>query len=241
MLTIIINNMKDPAFLFYPNDYIGGTMGMTFEEKGAYVDLLMLQFNRGHMTSHMVGQVIGQLEAEPQAEIMSKFKKDEDGCFYNERLELEIEKRKAFVQSRNNNISGTNQYTNKQGKNEGHIDGHIDGHMTSHMEDVNICIEYYNSEISNNSSDSEIENYRLFVDFLFGKNELKEKMTCWLKLKNQLSIEQFKKIMKKSKEKNRKIRDMILSGYNKPQKYLKGNVSFYATLNSWLNRNDQHS
>jgi len=24
---------KDPAFLFYPNDYIGGTMGMTFEEK----------------------------------------------------------------------------------------------------------------------------------------------------------------------------------------------------------------
>jgi len=36
---------KDPAFLFYPNDYIGGTMGMTFEEKGAYIELLMLQFN----------------------------------------------------------------------------------------------------------------------------------------------------------------------------------------------------
>ena len=32
---------KDPAFLFYPNDYLGGTMGMTFEMKGAYIDLLI--------------------------------------------------------------------------------------------------------------------------------------------------------------------------------------------------------
>jgi hypothetical protein len=48
---------KDPAFLFYPNDYIGGTMGMTFEEKGAYMELLMLQFNRGHMTTHMIGHM----------------------------------------------------------------------------------------------------------------------------------------------------------------------------------------
>ena len=25
---------KDPAFLFYPGDWLGGTMGMTLEEKG---------------------------------------------------------------------------------------------------------------------------------------------------------------------------------------------------------------
>ena len=53
--------MKDPAFLFYPNDYIGGTMGMTFEEKGAYMELLMTQFNRGHMTTQVTMQVVGQL------------------------------------------------------------------------------------------------------------------------------------------------------------------------------------
>ena len=52
---------KDPAFLFYPNDWLGGTMGMTFEEKGAYIDLLIMQFNRGHMTGHMIGQTVGQL------------------------------------------------------------------------------------------------------------------------------------------------------------------------------------
>ena len=52
-----LTQMKDPAFLFYPNDWIGGTMGMTFEEKGAYMELLILQFNRGHMTTHMIGHM----------------------------------------------------------------------------------------------------------------------------------------------------------------------------------------
>jgi uncharacterized protein YdaU (DUF1376 family) len=55
---------KDPAFLFYPNDYIGGTMGMTFEEKGAYIELLMLQFNRGHMDGHMIGHMTTHMENE---------------------------------------------------------------------------------------------------------------------------------------------------------------------------------
>ena len=119
--------MKDPAFLFYPNDYIGGTMGMTFEEKGAYIELLMLQFNRGHMTSQMIGQTVGQL----WVKIQDKFIKDNDGLYFNARLELEIKKRQTFVNSRYNNLSGKNQYTKDE--------GHTDGHVTSRMEnrDVN--------------------------------------------------------------------------------------------------------
>lgn len=124
---------KDPAFLFYPNDYIGGTMGMTFEEKGAYIELLMTQFNRGHMTTHMIGQQVGQL----WESIKCKFIQDQDGLWYNARLDLEKERRTAFSQSRRNNIKGNNQHTI--------------GHMTSHMEDVNenvnrninIDFEYY--------------------------------------------------------------------------------------------------
>lgn len=121
---------KDPAFLFYPNDYIGGTMGMTFEEKGAYVELLMLQFNRGHMTSHMIGQTVGQL----WENIKCKFRVDDDGLFYNARLDDEVEKRKNFVKSRHNNISGKNQHS----KSDGHTSSHMDGHMTSHMENENV-------------------------------------------------------------------------------------------------------
>ena len=113
---------KDPAFLFYPNDYLGGTMGMTFEEKGAYIDLLMLQFNRGHMTEHMIGHTVGQL----WKNIKDKFIQDPTGLWYNVRLDEEKSKRMAFTQSRRNNIKGVNQHTI--------------GHMTSHMENENVNV-----------------------------------------------------------------------------------------------------
>ena len=121
--------MKDPAFLFYPNDYLGGTMGMTFEEKGAYIELLMVQFNRGHMTIDMIGHIIGQNGGQLWDKIKDKFEIDKDGNYYNVRLEEEQNKRKAFTASRKNNLKGTNQYTKKK--------GHKGGHMSKHMEDEN--------------------------------------------------------------------------------------------------------
>jgi len=126
---------KDPAFLFYPNDWIGGTMGMTFEEKGAYMELLMMQFNRGHMTSHMIGQVVGQV----WDKVKHKFIQDDKKLWFNERLDIEINKRKNFTKSRRNNILGNNQYT-KNKENES-------GHMTSHMENEN---ENENIDINKN-------------------------------------------------------------------------------------------
>jgi len=113
---------KDPAFLFYPNDYIGGTMGMSFEEKGAYIELLMAQFNRGHMTYHMCGQIVGQNLWEA---VKHKFVQDAEGLYYNVRLDEEKIKRQNFTQSRRNNMSGKNQYSKK-------------GHMTPHMENENV-------------------------------------------------------------------------------------------------------
>jgi uncharacterized protein YdaU (DUF1376 family) len=121
---------KDPAFLFYPNDWLGGTLGMTFEEKGAYMELLMLQFNRGHMEGHMVGQVVGQI----WDKISHKFIQDENGLWYNERLELEKNRRKAFTNSRRNNLKGINQHT----KNKGHINGHMTSHMENEDEDIKL-------------------------------------------------------------------------------------------------------
>lgn len=139
---------KDPAFLFYPGDWLGGTIGMTLEEKGAYMELLMVQFNRGHMTSHMIGQTVGQL----WVKVQDKFIQDDKGLWYNRRLDEEKEKRKNFTDSRKNNVSGTNQYTKKKGR--------VNGHMTSHMENRNEN-EYYNNkkeafdEISNNYLETE--------------------------------------------------------------------------------------
>jgi uncharacterized protein YdaU (DUF1376 family) len=128
--------MKDPAFLFYPNDYLGGTLGMTFEEKGAYIELLMVQFNRGHMSGHMIGQILGQTMDKVWMNIKAKFSIDENGLYYNERLELEQNKRKAYSESRKNNVEGINQYTKKT-KKSGHMTKHMTGHTVGHMENEN--------------------------------------------------------------------------------------------------------
>lgn len=141
---------KDPAFLFYPNDWIGGTLGMTFEEKGAYMELLMTQFNRGHMTTHMIAQVVGQ----NWDKIKEKFIKDENGLWYNERLEEEKSKRQNYTKSRRNNVSGNNQHTKNKQKNKEKNDGYMDGHTTSHMEDENKDI---NNTIINNKLPKEIK------------------------------------------------------------------------------------
>jgi uncharacterized protein YdaU (DUF1376 family) len=157
---------KDPAFLFYPNDWIGGTMGMTFEEKGAYMELLMMQFNRGHMDGHMIGQVVGQM----WDKIKAKFIQDTEGKWYNVRLEEEQIKRKAFTNSRKNNLKGENQYTKKR--------GHMDGHTTSHMEDESVNV---NKDINNKINIAFDIFWNLYNKKVGSKNKCQKK---WNKLKN---------------------------------------------------------
>lgn len=127
--------MKDPAFLFYPNDYLGGTMGMSFEQKGAYIDLLMLQFNRGHMTEHMIRQVVGQL----WDTLKDKFKQDENGNYFNERLEYEQNRRCNYTLTRRNNLKGNNQFKKDSTQ--------TTSHMSNHMENEN-RIENINTDSS---------------------------------------------------------------------------------------------
>ena len=99
---------------------------MSFEEKGAYVTLLIMQFNRGHMTEHMIGHTVGQL----WDNIKDKFIQDDSGLWYNERLDKEKIKRQKYTESRRNNKLGINQHTLKKSE----IDR---GHTTSHMENEN--------------------------------------------------------------------------------------------------------
>ncbi|MFA5747450.1 MAG: hypothetical protein WC926_05295 [Candidatus Paceibacterota bacterium] len=90
---------KDPAFLFYPNDYLGGTMGMTFEQKGAYIDLLIFQFNNHHFTEEQAKQVLSICFANAWQVLKNKFKKEGE-FYFNERLRTEVDKRKAYTESR---------------------------------------------------------------------------------------------------------------------------------------------
>lgn len=89
---------KDPAVLFYPSDFIAGTTLMSYTERGMYITLLCLQRLKGHLKPSEMKQICDFNEA-----VMEKFEIDDEGLYYNPRMDEEIQKRKDFTESRRKN------------------------------------------------------------------------------------------------------------------------------------------
>lgn len=104
---------KDPAFLFYPGDWLGGTMGMTLEQKGAYFELLVFQFNNGPFTEAQAKLVLSMCDASVWLVVCKKFAQ-EDGKYFNKRLAAEMSKRQKFTESRRNNANKRKNKENEQ-------------------------------------------------------------------------------------------------------------------------------
>lgn len=162
--------MSDPAFLFYPNDYLGGTMGMTFEEKGAYIELLMMQFNLGHLQESKILKMLGS-SSDLWESIKLKFVIDENGLYYNKRLEYEQIKRRKYSESRRNNKMGKNQHS-KSGHMLGHMTTHMIGHMENENENRNKDININKESITVNTKKEEKSDWRNSFDVY--KEELKQ-------------------------------------------------------------------
>jgi uncharacterized protein YdaU (DUF1376 family) len=94
---------KDPAFLFYYQDYMVGTRRLSREQKGAYVDLLCEQADMGHLSIEDIKSCLGE-DFNLWESIKKKFVPDESNLFYNVRLDEELKKRRAFSESRRKNI-----------------------------------------------------------------------------------------------------------------------------------------
>jgi uncharacterized protein YdaU (DUF1376 family) len=64
--------VNPPAFQFYPDDFIGGTVDLTAEDVGAYIRLLCYQWSRGEIpeSSVAVNRVAG---TKVSAEVLKKF------------------------------------------------------------------------------------------------------------------------------------------------------------------------
>lgn len=79
---------KDPAFLFYPSDFLTGTLFMNNEQIGIYIKLLCSQHQHGGIIDkNSFNYLVGE-----NVLIKSKFIETETG-YYNERLTSEMEKR----------------------------------------------------------------------------------------------------------------------------------------------------
>lgn len=149
--------MKDPAFLFYSSDFLSGTMLMTDEEIGQYIKLLCLQHQKGHLKEKDMLNICKTYNED----IFSKFKKDEEGNYYNERLEYEANKRKAYSESRRNNRKKKETYE-KDMKN---ICNSYEQHMGNANANAN---ENRNRNINKNNSkvnDSCVNDLQVIIDF----------------------------------------------------------------------------
>jgi len=116
---------KDPAFLFYPGDWQGGTSTFTRFIKGCYLDVLIAQFNSGHLSLEEIKTVLGSDFGQSWPTLQKKFAVDKAGKYFNERLELEKNKRAAFTASRRKNLESS------------HMIEHMKPRMQSHMDNIN--------------------------------------------------------------------------------------------------------
>lgn len=90
---------KDPAVLFYTSDFLTGVADLTMEERGQYITILCLQHQKGHLSEKTIRLTVGSISVD----VMSKLRQDENGLFFSERMDQEIENRIKFLESRRNN------------------------------------------------------------------------------------------------------------------------------------------
>ena len=98
---------NDPAVLFYTSDFLTGTMTMNNENVGKYIKLLCLQHQKGRLTEQDMLFICSTYVEQ----VYKKFEKDENGLYYNKRMEEEIIKRKKYSDSRRKNVQ--KRYENK--------------------------------------------------------------------------------------------------------------------------------
>ena len=87
---------RDPAVLLYTSDFLTGITLLTDEQTGQYIKLLCHQHQIGHLPKNHMISVCGSYDSP----VISKFIQDNDGLYYNERMEEEIEKRASYCASR---------------------------------------------------------------------------------------------------------------------------------------------
>lgn len=163
--------MKDPAFLFYSSDFLSGTMLMTDEDVGQYIRLLCLQHQKGHLKEKEMLSICKVFNED----IFTKFKKDEEGNYYNERLEYESNKRKAYSESRRNNRKKKEEKETYE-KDVKNICNSYEEHMGNENENINKNININKDNRKRGSKGKKEEEKIHFAEFVSMTNADYEKL-----------------------------------------------------------------
>lgn len=139
---------------------------MTDEQVGKYIRLLCYQHQKGRFTEKDMLSICKAYDED----VLSKFLKDKEGRYYNDRLEKEMIKRQLYTESRRNNAKHPK-------KKEAYAN-----HMGDHMENENI--------ISIKEEDLE---FKKFTDWL------EKNAPNVTKMKEPFTVEQYHQIKTKYK------------------------------------------
>jgi len=144
---------KDPAFLFYYQDFLVGTEFMSAEEVGCFVRLLCHQADKGKLTEKHILSICRAYGFSDS--VREKFKVDSEGLFYNERLRFEVEKRKLYSESRRKNAKAYALHMENENTNENENKGSVRGFKA---EDPNKKrVEFQNREFNEKMKAWELE------------------------------------------------------------------------------------
>lgn len=138
--------MKDPAFLLYSSDFLTGCTSLTMEERGQYITMLCIQHQTGYLTEKTISLSVGNVSDD----VLAKFKKNENGFFLNQRLELEIKKRSKFIDSKR-----------------------LNGKKGGRPKNKNKPSAKPNAKAKKNLIENEIENENINENGIINKNEIK--------------------------------------------------------------------
>lgn len=112
---------KDPAFLFYYQDFLVGTDDFTNEQVGAYIRCLCIQAAKGGISKDHMIKICSSHEIHNI--ITKKFVwYPEEEVFRNDRLSTEIEKRKKYCESRSKNKLGKQHMKNTSFSYDSHME-----------------------------------------------------------------------------------------------------------------------
>lgn len=166
---------KDPAFLFYHQDFFSGVSDLNNDQVGAYIRCLCIQASKGGIKEQHMKNICNSHECFEA--VREKFKIDEiTNLLYNERLKNEIIKRQNYSESRRNNRLKSKDINN------------ISKTYVKHMEDENEN-EIENRIVNENKTKIKkalIPNFDEFLEYAKTKepnvdsSDLKLKYDSWL-------------------------------------------------------------
>jgi len=172
---------KDPAVLFYTNDFLSGTFTMSDEQVGKYIRLLCIQHQKGYLTEKDMINICKTYDED----IYLKFP-EKDGRYINERMLREAEKRKNYSKSRSDNRKSSK--TEEKEDIINNICKSYDATYVKHMENENRDV------IVNEDRNEKEEGIEKKIDF-------EKVLTHWNVFAKQMELPQIKEINKSRRDK----------------------------------------